>query len=42
MKCIPRTRTSGIFADGPFVAPVVVSFLTVLALFLWVTYKAVM
>jgi len=42
MKYVLRTKTSGIFADGAFVPPVVIPLLSVLAIVLWATYKAVM
>ena len=42
MKYVLRTKTSGIFADGSFVPPVVIPLLSVLAIVLWATYKAVM
>ena len=42
MEYVLRTKTSGIFADGAFVPPVVIPLLSVLAIVLWATYKAVM
>ena len=41
MRYIPLTRTNGIWSDGPFVPPIVIPFLSVLALAVWVTYKAI-
>jgi hypothetical protein len=35
------TRANGIFADGPFVPPIVIPFLSVLSLALLVAYKAI-
>jgi hypothetical protein len=42
MKYVQRTRISGVLADGIFVPPIVIPFLSVLAILIWVAYKAVM
>jgi hypothetical protein len=42
MRYVLRAKTSGIFADGAFVPPVVIPLLSVLAIVLWATYNAVM
>jgi hypothetical protein len=42
MRNVLRTKTSGIFADGAFVPPVVIPLLSVLAIVLWAAYNAVM
>jgi len=41
MKHIPLTRTNGIWSDAPFVPPIVIPFLSVLALAVSVAYKAI-
>ena len=41
MRYVPSTRTHGILADGPFVPPIVIPFMTVLSLVLWVVYRAI-
>ena len=41
MIYVPSTRPNGIFADGPFVPPIAIPFLSVLSLMLWVVYKAI-
>jgi hypothetical protein len=41
MRYGPLTRTHGIFADGLFVPPIVIPFLSVLSLTLLVAYKAI-
>ena len=41
MRYASSTRVSGILADGPFVPPVVIPFLSLLLLALWAVYRAI-